>query len=82
MKLHRELKHKSEDIQDAVLMDVVGAIRRRVRISDRPWRGLWRLAPLGCRRRPIIARSIQHSDHGLLSTAGTAGPQPPSPRSF
>jgi hypothetical protein len=27
MKLDRELKHKSEDIQDAVLMDVVSAIR-------------------------------------------------------
>ena len=35
MKLDRELKHKSEDIQDAVLMDVVSAIRRRVRIVNR-----------------------------------------------
>jgi hypothetical protein len=30
MKLHRELKHKSEDIQDAVLMDVVSASRAGV----------------------------------------------------
>src|SRR6266480_1658867 len=35
MKLDRELRHKSEDIQDTVLMDVVGAIRRRVRIVNR-----------------------------------------------
>jgi hypothetical protein len=35
MKLDRELKHKSEDIQDAVLMDVVSAIRRRVRFVNR-----------------------------------------------
>jgi hypothetical protein len=35
MKLDHELKHKSEDIQDAVLMDVVSAIRRRVRVVNR-----------------------------------------------
>ena len=37
MKLDRELKHKSEDIQDDVLIDVVGAIRRRVRIVNRDY---------------------------------------------
>src|SRR5256714_5920411 len=31
MKLEREVRHKSEDIEDEVLMDVVRAIRRRVR---------------------------------------------------
>src|SRR3954452_14662171 len=35
MKLDRELRHKSEDIDDTVLLDVVRAIRRRVRIVNR-----------------------------------------------
>src|SRR3954467_7162699 len=30
MKLQRELRHKSEDIDDLVLLDVVSALRRRV----------------------------------------------------
>ena len=31
MDLQRELRHKSEDIDDRVLVDVVKALRRRVR---------------------------------------------------
>ena len=31
MNLQREVRHKSEDIEDDVLVDVVRAIRRRVR---------------------------------------------------
>jgi hypothetical protein len=31
MNLQRELRHKSEDIHDLVLLDVVKALRRRVR---------------------------------------------------
>jgi hypothetical protein len=32
MKLDREVRHKSEDIADAMLLDAVKAIRRRVHI--------------------------------------------------
>ena len=32
MKLEREVRHKSEDIDDDVLLDAVQAIRRRVRV--------------------------------------------------
>ena len=35
MRVQRELRHKSEDIDDAVLLDVVKAIRRRVRVVNR-----------------------------------------------
>jgi len=35
MKLDREVRHKSEDIDDTVLLDVVRAIRRRVRVINR-----------------------------------------------
>jgi hypothetical protein len=35
MKLDRELRHKSEDINDAVLLDVIKALRRRVRVVNR-----------------------------------------------
>ena len=35
MNLEQEVRHKSEDIEDSVLLDVVKAIRRRVRIVDR-----------------------------------------------
>lgn len=35
MRLEREVRHKSEDIEDDVLLDVVQAIRRRVRVVDR-----------------------------------------------
>src|SRR5437588_4248308 len=35
MKLDREVKHKSEDINDKVLLDVVKAIGRRVRVINR-----------------------------------------------
>jgi hypothetical protein len=35
MTLEREVRHKSEDIADDVLLDVVRAIRRRVRLVDR-----------------------------------------------
>jgi hypothetical protein len=35
MKLDGEVRHKSEDIDDAMLPDVVQAIRRRVRIVSR-----------------------------------------------
>ena len=31
MNLQKELRHKSEDIDEAVLLDVVKALRRRVR---------------------------------------------------
>jgi hypothetical protein len=37
MKLEREVKHKSEDIEDDVLLDAVKAIRRRVRVVDRDY---------------------------------------------
>jgi hypothetical protein len=33
MKLDREVKHKSEDIDDEVLLDVIKAIGRRVRVE-------------------------------------------------
>jgi hypothetical protein len=33
MNLQKELRHKSEDIDDAVLLDVVKALRRRVQRS-------------------------------------------------
>jgi hypothetical protein len=35
VKLEREIRHKSEDIEDAVLLDAVQAIRRRVRVVNR-----------------------------------------------
>ena len=35
MNLEQEVRHRSEDIEDSVLLDVVKAIRRRVRIVDR-----------------------------------------------
>ena len=35
MNLDQEVRHRSEDIEDNVLLDVVKAIRRRVRIIDR-----------------------------------------------
>src|SRR2546430_17048729 len=37
MKLDQEVRHKSEDIADDVLLDVVKAIRRRVRIVNRAY---------------------------------------------
>src|SRR5947209_10659928 len=37
MKLEREVRHKSEDIEDDVLSDAVQAIRRRVRVVDRSY---------------------------------------------
>ena len=37
MRLAQEVRHKSEDIEDAVLLDAVQAIRRRVRIVDREY---------------------------------------------
>ena len=37
MKLEREVRHKSEDIEDEVLLDVVRAIRRRVRLVSREY---------------------------------------------
>jgi hypothetical protein len=37
MKLEREIRHKSEDIEDEVLLDVVRAIRRRVRVLSREY---------------------------------------------
>src|SRR3954468_16641880 len=37
MKLDREVRHKSEDIDDDVLLDVVRAIRRRVRVVNREY---------------------------------------------
>jgi hypothetical protein len=37
MKLDREVKHKSEDIDDEVLLDVVKAIGRRVRVVNRSY---------------------------------------------
>src|SRR5438067_5794600 len=37
MKLDREVRHKSEDIEDEVLLDAVRAIRRRVRVVNRDY---------------------------------------------
>ena len=37
MKLDAEVRHRSEDIQDVVLLDVVKAIRRRVRVINRTY---------------------------------------------
>ena len=37
MKLEREIRHKSEDIEDQVLLDAVQAIRRRVRVVNREY---------------------------------------------
>src|SRR5438067_10649876 len=37
MKLDREVRHKSEDIEDEVLLDAVRAIRRRVRLVNREY---------------------------------------------
>jgi hypothetical protein len=37
MKLDREIRHKSEDIEDNVLLDVVKALRRRVKIVNRAY---------------------------------------------
>ena len=37
MKLEREVRHKSEDISDDVLLDVVAALRRRVRTVNRDY---------------------------------------------
>ncbi len=37
MKLALEVRHKSEDIEDEVLLDVVQAIRRRVRLVSRAY---------------------------------------------
>jgi hypothetical protein len=37
MKLDREVKHKTEDINDEVLLDVVKAIGRRVRVVNRAY---------------------------------------------
>jgi hypothetical protein len=37
MKLDQELRHKSEDIDDDVLLDVIKALRRRVRVVNRSY---------------------------------------------
>jgi hypothetical protein len=37
MNLDREVRHKSEDIEDQVLLDAVQAIRRRVRVVNREY---------------------------------------------
>jgi hypothetical protein len=37
MNLDREVRHKSEDIEDRVLLDAVQAIRRRVRVVNRDY---------------------------------------------
>jgi hypothetical protein len=37
VKLEREVRHKSEDIEDDVLLDAVKAIRRRVRVVNRDY---------------------------------------------
>ena len=37
MNLQREVRHKSEDIADSVLLDAVQAIRRRVRVVNRDY---------------------------------------------
>ena len=37
MKLDVEVRHKSEDIEDEVLLDTVKAIRRRVRVISRSY---------------------------------------------
>jgi len=37
MKLEKEVRHKSEDIEDDVLLDVVQALRRRVRVINRDY---------------------------------------------
>ena len=37
MKLEREVRHRSEDIEDDVLLDAVKAIRRRVRVVNRDY---------------------------------------------
>lgn len=37
MKLQQEVRYKSEDVGDAVLLDVVQAIRRRVKIVSREY---------------------------------------------
>jgi hypothetical protein len=37
VKLEREVRHKSEDIEDEVLLDAVQAIRRRVRVINRDY---------------------------------------------
>src|SRR5437764_7828037 len=37
MKLEREIRHKSEDIDDAVLLDVIKALRRRVQVVNREY---------------------------------------------
>jgi hypothetical protein len=37
MKLDQEVRHKSEDIDDDVLLDVIKALRRRVRVVNRSY---------------------------------------------
>src|SRR5947209_2975163 len=37
VKLEREVRHKSEDLEDQVLLDAVQAIRRRVRVINRDY---------------------------------------------
>jgi hypothetical protein len=37
MKIEQEVKHKSEDIDDAVLLDAVKALRRRARVINREY---------------------------------------------
>jgi len=37
MNLQKELRHKSEDIDDDVLLDALRAIHRRVRVSNRDY---------------------------------------------
>jgi hypothetical protein len=37
MKLDQEVRHKSEDIRDDVLLDVVKALQRRVRVINREY---------------------------------------------
>src|SRR5438093_5089011 len=37
MKLDREVRHKSQDIEDDVLLDAIQAIRRRVRVVNREY---------------------------------------------
>ena len=37
MKREREVRHKSEDIEDLVLLDAMQAIRRRVRVVNRDY---------------------------------------------
>ena len=65
MKLEREVRHKSEDIEDEVLLDAIAAIRCRVRIINRDY-DIPYIAGYSVDAHTILTPYRDEKDFGLL----------------